>query len=132
MMKIGTDIIEIKRVKKAIARPRFLRKYFTQKEMELIEKKGEKTAAANFAGKEAVAKALGSGFGFIAPKDIEILRDNNGTPVVNLNPRLQVDCNIQISLSHCREYAVAMVLIEDENLGGAAPKPPQGASPLTP
>ena len=104
-MKIGTDIVEIARVEKAIKKINFLEKIFTEEEINLINKKGTSTAACNFAGKEAVAKALGTGFRKISPKDIEILRKENGEPYVKNRE------DIKISLSHCKEYAIAMVII---------------------
>ena len=128
MIKIGTDIIEIARVKKAIQKPRFLEKIYTPKEIELIKKKGAKTAAANFAAKEAVAKALGNGFATTTPKDIEILRKTTGEPFVNLNTPQKNDIDIKISLSHSKEYAVAMVLIELKPWG-VAPHPTGGIAP---
>ncbi|MCL1925131.1 MAG: holo-ACP synthase [Defluviitaleaceae bacterium] len=105
-MKIGTDIIEINRIANAIKKEHFLNKIYTEQEIKLIKQKGVNTAAVNFAGKEAVAKALGSGFVGITPKDIEILRKPSGEPyIVGME-------NIKISLSHSKEYAIAMVIIE--------------------
>lgn len=104
-LKIGTDIIEINRVEKAIKSESFLKQIFTEKEIDLIKKRGSSTAAVNFAGKEAVVKAMGVGFKKISPKEIEILRKDTGEPFVEGRE------NIKISLSHCSEYAVAMVII---------------------
>ncbi|MCL2610051.1 MAG: holo-ACP synthase [Defluviitaleaceae bacterium] len=104
-IKIGTDIIEISRIEKAIKKINFLEKIYTKAEIELINKKGVATAACNFAGKEAVVKALGSGFSGISPKDIEVLRNSSGEPYVKGRE------DIKISLSHCKEYAIAMVII---------------------
>lgn len=115
-MQIGTDIVEVKRVEKAIQSNRFLEKYFTPQEIALIKSKKEKaaaaTAAANFAGKEAVAKALGTGFGVLQLTDIEILRNELGAPYVNLyGVAKSAATEVKISLSHSKEYAVAMVIV---------------------
>ena len=116
MIKIGTDIIEISRIEKAIKSQKFLQKCFSPAEAELIKIKGAKTAAANFAGKEAVAKALGCGFKYFFPKDIEILRQAD-IPVVILQNRAKEIADtlgvisIEISLSHSKNYAVAMVIV---------------------
>ena len=104
-IKIGTDIIEISRIEKAIKKINFLERIYTKAEIELINKKGVATAACNFAGKEAIAKALGTGFLGINPKNIEILRNPSGEPYVKGRK------DIKISLSHCKEYAIAMIVI---------------------
>ena len=61
----GIDIIEVERIRKACINPRFPKKVFTDREWEHIESRGKnmQTVAGNFAAKEAVAKALGTGFG---------------------------------------------------------------------
>ena len=126
-MHIGTDIIEIVRIQKAMQNPRFLKKYFTPAEISLITAKQEKaaaaTAAANFCGKEAVVKAIGTGFGKIQLIDIEILRNTLGSPYVNLYGEAKksvhadlAGTDIKISLSHSKDYAIAMVIINDARL----------------
>jgi holo-[acyl-carrier protein] synthase len=115
---IGTDIIEIDRVDYAMKSNAFINKVFTKEEMKLIQKKGRMTSAGNFAGKEAVAKALGTGFRGFSPKDIEILRTEVGLPYVvlygkalEISKQLGVK-NIQISISHCETYAIAYVITQ--------------------
>ena len=81
---VGTDLVEIARVQKAIGRSAFLEKIYTEKERELIAKRPVR-AAGNFAAKEAVAKALGCGFAGIAPREIEVLRKPSGLPFVVLH-----------------------------------------------
>ncbi|MCL1935184.1 MAG: holo-ACP synthase [Defluviitaleaceae bacterium] len=114
-MKIGTDIIEIKRIAKAIEKPKFLQKYYTENEINLIKKRGTKVAATNFAGKEAVSKAFGTGFLNFGPIDIEILRAKSGEPFVVLHKNAkQIFYDkykfINISLSNSKDYALAMVI----------------------
>lgn len=78
---IGMDLIEIDRVVKACKNPSFLDKYYSKKEQRLFEKRPCR-AATNFAGKEAVVKAFGTGFCPIQPSEVEILRKESGAPYV--------------------------------------------------
>lgn len=118
MKGLGSDIIEISRIKKAYDKygVKFLDKIFTKKEQEycLNFKFPEERLAARFAAKEAVAKALGTGFGSkLSFLDIEILNLPNGKPEVILSSKLNfIYETIHISLSHCKEYALAVVCIE--------------------
>lgn len=117
---IGTDIIEISRIREAINRTSsFKRKVYTEKEIEYIEKKKEPYAsyAGRFAAKEAVSKALGTGVRGFSLSDVEILNDELGKPTVTLYNNLlnhSEDLKIQISISHSREYAVSTVIIYKE------------------
>ena len=79
-MCIGTDIIEIERIEKSIKRESFLKKVYSERERALIEKKGAKSAAANFAAKEAFSKALGTGVRGFEMKEVELFRDEIGKP----------------------------------------------------
>lgn len=118
-VKCGTDIIEIDRIKESIETlgERFLNKVFTKKEIEYCEsKKIQKYQhyAARFAAKEAVLKAISqlleSKFD-IEWKEIEILNDEDGRPYANiLKKGINID-NIDISISHCKTYAVASVVV---------------------
>lgn len=114
---IGVDIIEIERVKKAYEKESFRKKYFSEGERELIEKRAERCATA-FAGKEAVVKALGTGFAGVLPSDISILRNEKGAPIVvltggakQLAEQLAIT-DIKISLSDSKEQAIAYVIAE--------------------
>lgn len=118
---IGTDIIEISRIEKAVQRtPTFIEKVFTKKELAYYRenKKHIETLAGFFAGKEAVSKALGTGFRTFSPKDIEILPDTLGKPTINLYHNAQKLANtltiteMHISISHCKTYATAFVVAE--------------------
>lgn len=94
---IGMDLVEIDRVIKACQKTGkacreageacqgagFLKRYYTEAEIRLIGEDLTK-AADNFAVKEAVSKMLGTGFRGFTPIDIEVLRDSNGKPFVNL------------------------------------------------
>ena len=118
-IKTGIDIIEIERVKQSIEETdgKFCERVYTEKEIEYCEsKKIQKYQhyAARFAAKEAVLKAISqlleSKFD-IEWKEIEILKDKDGRPYVNiLKQGLNID-NIDISISHCKTYAVASVVV---------------------
>ena len=74
-------------------------------------------AGSNFAAKEAVSKALGTGFRGFGLLDIEVLRDDKGKPIVILSDRIYEmlplnNFNIHISISHSRENAIAYAVME--------------------
>ena len=114
---IGTDLTERNRIRKACEKERFLSKYYTEKEIVLLQYRPE-SAAGNFAVKEAAAKALGTGFRGCGPADIEVLRDALGKPEVHLYggaaelaERLGAE-RIHASISDDGDYALAFVVIE--------------------
>lgn len=117
---IGTDIIEIDRIGKAIINKGFLHKNFTEKEVEyFLERKNmAEVVAGNFAAKEAVSKALGTGFRGFGLIDIEVLRDVLGKPQVNLYGQAKNMAEkggagrIHISISHNKTQAIAYCIIE--------------------
>ncbi|QNU67010.1 holo-ACP synthase [Ruminiclostridium herbifermentans] len=121
---VGTDIIEIDRIKMAIEKSEkkhFVEKIFTANEIKYCEEKNAakfESYAARFAGKEAVSKAFGTGIGAKAAfNEIEILNDNIGRPYVILHGSAKEyyekigASGISISLSHCKSYAIAYVTI---------------------
>lgn len=119
-IKCGVDIIEISRVKESIESlgERFINRVFTEKEIEYCEsKKAQKYQhyAARFAAKEATFKALSWKFEdkyAICWKDIEVVDNEQGRPSLNIiGMNLDDIENIDISLSHCKEYAVANVTV---------------------
>ena len=117
---IGTDIIEIDRIENAVKRTNgFINKLFTKKEIEIFESKGFKSEviAGNFAAKEAISKAIGTGFRGFGVKDIEVLRDELGKPIVNLSDKVYTvmqrkNVNIHLSISHSRNNAIAYAVME--------------------
>jgi len=119
MQLIGTDIIEINRIERVLGRwgTRFLHRVYTDSELSQCRMRLP-SLAVRFAGKEATLKMLGTQTSGISWKDIEILSDSTGKPVVNLHgkARLQADYlqlkNLAISLSHSREYALAVAIGE--------------------
>lgn len=116
---IGTDLVEIARVQKAIGRSAFLRKVYTEREQELIKVRAVRSAG-NFAAKEAVAKALGCGFSGIRPIEIEVLRDVSGMPYVVLHGRAKQKAadmgitRIHVSITDTEQYAQAYAICETE------------------
>jgi holo-[acyl-carrier protein] synthase len=114
---IGVDLIEVNRVSEACRKESFLKRCFTELEIELIAEDDRK-AADNFAVKEAVAKMLGTGFRTFFPIDIEVLRTPEGKPYVNLHGKAselakeQGVSVIHVSITNTREYANAFVVGE--------------------
>lgn len=116
----GTDIIEINRVKQSIEElgDKFTNRIYTQNEIEYCESKSNmkyQHYAARFAAKEAIFKALSNILNDkydIGWRNAEILKDDKGKPYVHF---IDVDFeqikSIDISISHCKEYAVANVVI---------------------
>lgn len=119
ILGIGNDIIEVKRIEKCIEKyqQKFLDRIFTLAEQAYCLKYRE--AARNFAGrfaaKEAVVKALGTGFGSHASwLDIEVIKQKSGKPTILLSERLlnnlPENTQILISISHSHDYATAVAL----------------------
>ncbi|WP_255547709.1 holo-ACP synthase [Crassaminicella indica] len=121
MKGIGIDIIEIERISNAISRnDKFLHRIFTQKEINYFSTINYRvnTIAGNFAAKEAVVKALGTGFRNFKWTDIEIHRDTLGKPYVIIYNNAKKTAQdkgikkIHISISHSKAYAVAQAFAE--------------------
>ena len=114
---IGVDIIEIARIQRTIRRwgERFLHRIYTETELRLCRKKPSRLAG-RFAGKEAVMKALGTGARGISWREIEILAEPGGKPLVRLYGKAQAQADrlgldeLAISLSDSKEYAIAFVV----------------------
>ena len=119
-MKIacGTDIIEIDRIKQSIDEmgSRFIERIYTNKEIEYCEsKKFQKYQhyAVRFAGKEATLKAISSKLENkynMEWKDIEITNDEQGRPHVSVLKEIEGLEQLDISMSHCKQYATANVI----------------------
>ncbi|MCH9626660.1 MAG: Holo-[acyl-carrier-protein] synthase [Chlamydiales bacterium] len=116
---IGTDIIEIRRIKEAIERhgDRFVDRLFTERERHYCQKHRDPTPrfAGRFAAKEAILKALGKGFKpEVQWQEIEVLNDPHGKPEVHLSTRLKEIfplTHLFVSISHCEEYATATAIL---------------------
>ena len=119
-IRTGIDIIEIERIKQSIEDTdgKFCDRVFTEKEIEYCEsKKAQKYQhyAARFAAKEAFFKAVSPVLNNkydIAWRDMEVLNDENGRPCVNIiSDKVTGIQDIDISISHCKTYAVANVIV---------------------
>jgi holo-[acyl-carrier protein] synthase len=125
VLGVGTDLIETKRIEVSIERfgDRFLERVFTAGEVAYCLRKKKNAAesfAARFAAKEAGAKALGTGISRgVTWKELEVRREANGRPTLHLSGRAAELAGImgvrrmQLSLTHSRELAMAVVVVED-------------------
>ena len=112
----GLDIIEIGRIKKALDRwgTRFLERVYTEAELEFCQNRAPELAT-RFAAKEAMVKAFRDNSG-ISWRDIEILLDQNGAPIVQLHGKAKAKAEefgireLIVALSHSKEYAIASVV----------------------
>lgn len=118
---IGVDIIEIERIKNALEKNNgFMEKIFTVKEQDYLCSRNSRPeyAAGRFAAKEAVAKALGTGFSGFGYDDIEIIRTKSGKPEVILKGKAHETAlkygnyRINLSISHSRNNAIAFATLE--------------------
>ena len=123
----GVDIVRIDRFENMLEKTRFMKRVFSVREQEYLANKGTQSMAGLFAAKEAVAKALGTGFCGFFPCDIEILHDKNGKPFVELHSVAQATANsltnkkddptgspsysIHISISHNQTDAIAFAVM---------------------
>ena len=120
---VGVDIIEIERVEAALGRfgERFLGRIYTAVEVAFCRGRVHELAA-RFAAKEAVMKALGTGARGVAWREIEVLPNHRGKPLVYLYGRAKARAEriglsgLDVSLSHSREYAVAFVVGQSTDL----------------
>jgi holo-[acyl-carrier protein] synthase len=119
---VGIDLVEVARIQKVVERrgERFLKRIFTEQERAYCRKKhGEYgSLAARFAAKEAVFKALGTGWSAgVKWTDVEVINDALGKPEVILHGRVKElvgTRHVAISLTHTREYAQAVAVLGNE------------------
>lgn len=118
MIRTGIDLVEISRIEKSIKNPRFLTRVFSACELELFAGKINQvqSIAANFAAKEAFSKAVGTGINGFSLDDISVLRNERGAPYLVLRGMaltLAGEAQISVSLTHTKNYAAAIVVLED-------------------
>jgi holo-[acyl-carrier protein] synthase len=120
---VGVDIVQIHRVEGALRKfgERFLERVYTP--MEVAVCRGRKSElAARFAAKEAVMKALGTGAKGVAWREIEVLPNRRGKPLVYLHGRAKARAEkielegLDISLTHDGDLAIAVVAGSSRNL----------------
>lgn len=122
-MGIGVDMIEVKRIARALQRPRFRSRIYSPREQAELKGRPLPSWAARFAAKEAVMKALGTGYGRgVGFAHISIVQGPYGRPVVELSgaalaaAQRQNIGSVLLSLSHTKEYAVAYAAALEEDL----------------
>jgi holo-[acyl-carrier protein] synthase len=120
---VGTDLMEIERIRQSIARfgQRFLERVFTSREIQYCQRKknAAESFAARFAAKEAGAKALGTGISQgVGWLELEVARERSGKPNLELSGRAAGRAHslgitrITLSLTHSHELALAVVIME--------------------
>ena len=113
ILGVGTDIIEIGRIRRAVeSNPRFAKRVFTEAELDYCMSMRDccPHLAARFAAKEAVAKAFGRSFSW---QDVEIAKDGR-RPLVKLSgeaAEAAKGCAVMLSMSHSRDYATATAVL---------------------
>ena len=123
VLGLGTDLIEIERIQASMDRfgERFLERIFTAGEIAycMRKKNAAESFAARFAAKEAGAKALGTGISRgVSWKEFEVKREASGKPTLSLSGRaaelagMMGIRRVELSLTHSRELAMAVVLVE--------------------
>lgn len=124
VLGLGTDLIEIERVQQSLERfgQRFMHKVFTEGEIAYCQQKkhAAESFAARFAAKEAAAKALGTGIARgISWREIEVRRNRGERPTLHLTGRAAERADsmgvrhLQLSLTHSRDVAMAVVIAEN-------------------
>jgi holo-[acyl-carrier protein] synthase len=116
-LRSGIDLVEISRLEgvEPAIRTRFLRRVFTAQELE-DARDSNLHLAGRFAAKEAVVKALGCGIGPVSWQEIEILRGQNGEPLLVLHGKASQIAGDQrltswtVSISHTSAFAVAVAV----------------------
>jgi len=109
MIKIGIDIVEIKRIEKLIEKYGLNLKFLNEDEKYTMK---SESIAGIFAAKEAFSKALGTGIGEeFSFKDISILKDSKGKPFIKLHSPLPVK-KTDVSITHDGGFAIAAVIVE--------------------
>jgi len=119
---IGSDIVDINRIKKALKNKNFKKKIFSKNEIKTLDMKKNNFSgyAKRFAAKEAFSKAIGTGVSSgISFKDISVHNDNKGKPYIKLLSKtesiarkiIKKKFKIFLTISDEKKYALAMVVI---------------------
>ncbi len=120
-IRVGTNIIEMKRIRRAARNPKFLANYFSADEIRFLvsHKLSTELIAENYCAKIAFAKAIGTGFRIIRPQEITVLRDRIGSPFIITVGRAKMleereHYVFNLSVAHCKDYATATVIVNRE------------------
>ena len=122
ILEIGVDLIEVKRIREMCLKwgDRFEKRVFTPREIAYCNSKKSRyqSLASRFAAKEAVFKALGTGWGLgLRWQDVEVVNDSLGKPNIILSgkakQRAELMCasKVIVSLSHTKQHAIAYVVL---------------------
>ena len=117
VLGLGLDLCEIKRIERSIEQEHFFKRIFTQGEQARINDRGAQTAAGYFAAKEAVAKALGTGFDGFFMDSVEVVPDALGKPECVLYGKAHTRMmemgatHIMISITHDAGVAAAVAIV---------------------
>jgi holo-[acyl-carrier protein] synthase len=125
---LGVDIVEIERMETALARhPRMRERIFSEQEREYCDKRNRPAIhyALRFAAKEAVLKALGTGFAGMKFTDVEVVRDAGGRPSPRLTGRAKevadelgvVELHVSLSYTHTTAVASAVAITTPKETG---------------
>jgi holo-[acyl-carrier protein] synthase len=124
IVSVGVDVAEVERIQRAVDHPRwgerFRRRAFTAAEIEYCggRKRHAESFAARWAAKEAVMKALGTGFRGVAFAEVEVVRGRDSAPQIHLHARAQARAaqlgitHWHLSLTHSASQAIAFVVAE--------------------
>jgi holo-[acyl-carrier protein] synthase len=124
IMGIGVDIVRNKRISSSIKNKNFINRTFGKNEILISEKIDNKTSyfSKRFAAKEALSKALGTGFrDGLSFKDIEVVNDKLGKPYYIISSKIKnlikkkkkiKNFNLFLSISDEKEYSIAFTIIQ--------------------
>jgi holo-[acyl-carrier protein] synthase len=123
ILGVGIDVVHVYRMRRWEKVPGLFQRFFNEEELSSALAKGEGgilSQAARFAAKEALGKALGTGLHGLALREISVLNDPQGKPHIHLYGKAKLTLErfggkrLHVSLSHERDNALALVLIEGE------------------
>ncbi len=118
MFSVGTDILDISRIKRLINdNPRFFERFYGENEQAELKLRSypPETAAGMFCAKEAFSKALGTGVVGFSLNEVELLHHDNGAPYLKLSGKaleiaIERQLDFSVSISHTNDIATAVVI----------------------
>lgn len=131
MLCVGIDLIEISRVERAAQNRRFIERVYGKDELEELKRRAmpAQGLAASFCAKEAFGKAMGTGIKGFSLNEVELLHKESGKPYLKLSGKAEKlfknftkghENSIDVSITHTREYACAIVtLLGGQKNGGS-------------
>ncbi len=117
MFNIGIDLIEIERIQNSLKHFNFLIRMFSNEEIDMFKSRNNNinTISANFAAKEALAKAINTPLFKIGVSNISVLRNKDGSPYFKFKGNTELlirnlNISLSLSLTHSKTNACAVVL----------------------